>query len=129
MNWWILISGIFATLTTIGHFAVGGKQFLRPMLEAPFDPVAKKVMHCVFHYISTFLILSSIALLAVGTGVPRSEESTVLVQFIAANYAVFAIWQLALAATADIPKGIFKLFQWMFFVLISGFALVGTWSF
>lgn len=32
MNRLVLISGIFALLTTIGHFAVGTKQFLMPML-------------------------------------------------------------------------------------------------
>ena len=129
MNWLIIISGIFALLTTIGHFAVGSKEFLKPMLEATFDPVAKKVMHCVFHYISTFLIISTIALLAVGSGTIKPQGSAILVQFIAANYVVFAIWQIALASTSGIPKGIFKLFQWVFFILISGFAFVGASGF
>jgi magnesium-transporting ATPase (P-type) len=62
MNWYIIIAGLIGALTTIGHFAMGSKEFLRPMLEASFDPVPKKVMHCVFHYVSAYLILSSIAL-------------------------------------------------------------------
>jgi hypothetical protein len=99
------------------------------MLEATFDPIAKKVMHCVFHYISTFLIISTIALLAVGSGTIKPQGSAILVQFIAANYLVFAIWQIALASTSGIPKGIFKLFQWVFFILISGFAFVGASGF
>ena len=125
MNWLVFISGIFALLTTIGHFAVGSKQFLMPMLGAMFDPVAKKVMHCVFHYISAFLILSTMALLAVGTGMLH-QGGALLVQFIACNYIMFAIWQIVLASASGIPKGVLKLFQWVFFVLISVFALVGT---
>ncbi len=129
MNWLITISGIFALFTTVGHFAVGSKQFLKPMLEASFDPVAKKVMHCVFHYISTFLILSTITLLATGVGVVDIQHSAKVVQFIAINYAVFAIWQIILAITSGIPNGVFKLFQWVFFVIISGFALAGISGF
>jgi hypothetical protein len=126
MNWVITISGIFALLTTIGHFVVGSKEFLRPMLEATFEPAAKKVMHCVFHYISTFLVLTTIVLLAIGTGSIKVQGSTTLVQFIAVNYSVFAIWQLVLASTSGIPNGVFKLFQWVFFALIAGFAFAGA---
>jgi len=126
MNWLITISGIFALFTTIGHFTVGSKQFLKPMLDATFDPVARKVMHCVFHYVSVFLILSTLALLLVGTGAMEFPRSMILVQFIAANFALFAIWQIVLASTSGITNGVFKLFQWVFFVLISGFAFIGT---
>ena len=126
MNWLILISGIFALLTTIGHFAVGSKEFLKPMLEAEFDPVARKVMHCVFHYVSAFLILSTIALLCVGTGIMKLQGSTMLGQFIAANYVAFSIWQIVLASTSGIPKGISKLFQWIFFVIIALLAWLGS---
>lgn len=126
MNWLLIVSGIFALFTTIGHFLIGSKQFLRPMLDATFDPVAKKVMHCVFHYISTFLILSTIALLTIGTGTLNVQGSAYLVQFIAINYIVFAIWQLILASSSGITNWVLKLFQWVFFVLIAGFAFAGA---
>ena len=126
MNWLLIASGIFALFTTIGHFLIGSKQFLRPMLDATFDPVAKKVMHCVFHYISTFLILSTIALLTIGTGTLNVQGSAYLVQFIAINYIVFAIWQLILASSSGITNWVLKLFQWVFFVLIAGFAFAGA---
>ncbi len=51
MNWMITIAGFVGLFTTIGHFAVGSKSFLKPMLEASFDDIPKKVMHCVFHYV------------------------------------------------------------------------------
>ncbi len=126
MNWFIIVAGIFALFTTIGHFTIGSKQYLKPMLNATFDPIAKKVMHCVFHYVSAFLILSTVVLLVIGTGIHNTQGSTILVQFIAVNYALFAIWQIVLASISDIPNGVFKLFQWVFFILISGFALFGA---
>jgi hypothetical protein len=126
MNWYIVVAGSVALFSTIGHFAIGGKQFLRPMLESSFDPVARKVMHCVFHYISVFLILSTAALLAVGFGVQIGEGTTLLIRFISANFAAFALWQIGLASTAGIPNGVLKMFQWMFFVLIAVFGWIGA---
>ena len=41
MNILVFISGLFALFTVIGHFAVGIKSFLKPMLEANFDEVPK----------------------------------------------------------------------------------------
>ncbi len=126
MNWFITIAGLIGAFTTIGHFFIGSKEFLGPMLKAPIDPVPKKVMHCVFHYVSAFLILSTISLLGIGFGIIDGGGAALLVRFISINYAVFAVWQIALAATSQIPKGIFKLFQWIFFVLIAVFAWIGT---
>ena len=126
MNWLILIAGVFAAFTTIGHFLVGSKSFLKPMLNADFDEVAKKVMHCVFHYVSTYLILSSLALLIIGFGLKFDGGNLLLVRFIALNYAVFAVWQIIIALTSKIPNAMFKLFQWIFPVLIAVFAWLGA---
>ena len=126
MNWLILIAGVVCAMTTIGHFTVGSRDFLAPMLAAPIEPVPKKVMHSVFHYVSVFLILSSVFLLGIGSGLIRSEGASLLVRFIAVNYAGFAVWQLAIAATSGINNGIFKLFQWIFFVIIAVTAWLGS---
>jgi len=128
MNELIILSGIFALSTTLGHFTVGKKQFLLPMLEADFDLVAKKVMHSVFHYVSVFLILSSVLLLLTGMGAIQGGEAKLAVQFVALNYFAFAVWQLVIAIGSGIPKGPFKLFQWVFFILISTTALLGSTS-
>jgi hypothetical protein len=68
MNWMILISGLVAGFVNVGHFTVGSKDFLKPMLQADFDDVPKKVMHCVFHYVSVYVVLSFIVLIAIGLG-------------------------------------------------------------
>ena len=81
MNWLVTIAGLVSAFTTVGHFLIGIKQFLKPMLEASFDPVPKKTMHCVFHYVSAFQILSTAALLAVGFGLLTGEGTSMLVRF------------------------------------------------
>ena len=126
MDWYIIIAGLIAAATTVGHFAVGSKEFLKPMLGASFDPIPKKVMHCVFHYVSTYLILSTVTLLLIGSGIWSGIGTVAVISFIAVNYVIFAIWQIALAITSDIPNGIFKLFQWIFFVLIALFSFLGA---
>ena len=126
MNWFIIIAGLVAAFTTIGHFLIGTKEYLKPMLGASFDPVPKRVMHSVFHYVSAFQITSTLALLAIGFGLVTDAQPSLLVRFIALNYAIFAIWQIALAATSQIPRGVLKMFQWIFFVVIAVFAWIGA---
>ena len=126
MNWLVLVSGLFAAFTTVGHFAMGGKLYLRPMLDASFDEVAKKVMHSVFHYVSTDLVLSAIVLLAAGLGLDFGLDLTLVVKFIAVHYVICAIAQITIALTSKIPNGLFKMSQWTSFVLIALFAWFGA---
>ncbi len=126
MNWLLVVSGLLALLTTIGHFTVGSRMYLRPMLKSDFDPVARKVMHCVFHYVSVFLTLSAVVLLGAGLGLDMGEGTTLVVRFISINYAAFALWQIVLAATSGIQGGLFKMFQWIFFVLIAATGWMGA---
>ncbi len=125
MNWFIFIAGIIAAMTVVGHFTVGRKDFLMPLLDSSIDDVPKKVLHCVFHYISAFLVISTLALLAVGVGVKFKSGYTLLVDFIAIHYATFAVIQLVIALRSKIPKPAFKLFQWIFFSLTAIFAWLG----
>ena len=126
MNWFAFIAGLLGASTTAGHFLMGGKTYLKPVLDSSIDPVPKRVMQAVFHYVSTFLILSTIVILLVGVGVDLYDGSSFLLRFIAANYAVFAMWEIVLAITSDIEKGLAKMFHWVFFVLIAVFAFLGS---
>lgn len=125
MNLPIFLAGLGAGFITLGHFTVGSKQYLKPMLQAPFDEVAKKIIHCVFHYISSFLILSAIFLLLIGAGYNNNADSSWLVKFIAINFGMFAVVQIMIAATSGIKNAIFKLFQWTLFVFVAVFAWLG----
>ena len=122
----ILISGLAAGFVNLGHFTIGSKDFLKPMLQADLDDVPKKVMHCVFHYVSVYLILSFIVLMAIGLGFSFGTADKLLVKFIAINYFFFAITQIVIAAVSNIPKGMTKLFQWIFFLIIVIFAWIGA---
>ena len=126
MNWMILISGLAAGFVNFGHFTVGRKDFLKPMLQADFDDVPKKVMHCVFHYVSAYVVLSFIVLIAIGLGFSFGTADALLVKFIAVNYFFFAITQIVIAATSKIPNGVIKLFQWIFFMGVAIFAWIGA---
>lgn len=126
MNWLVLIAGFVSAFTVIGHFTMGTKEYLRPMLAADFDEVPKKVMHSVFHYVSVFLILATLALLATAFGYLDDISPSLLVRFIALNYFFFAIWQIVIATASDIDRGAFKLFQWVFFVIIAILAWLGS---
>ena len=126
MNWLVLISGLVAGFCTIGHFAIGSKQYLQPMMQATFDDVARKVMHCVFHYVSVYLVLSTIILLAVGIGYTFNSDTSLAVKFIAVNFALFAVSQLIVAATSKIQNAVFKMFQWIIFTVIAVTAWIGA---
>ncbi|CAB1071998.1 hypothetical protein JY97_02360 [Alkalispirochaeta odontotermitis] len=126
MNWPILIAGIGAVFITVGHFTAGSKMYLKPMLQASFDDVAKKVNHCVFHYVSVYLVVSAIFLLLIGSGYSNQVDNSWLVKFIAINYGLFAAVQIVIAATSGIQKAVFKMFQWTLFLFVAVFAWLGT---
>jgi hypothetical protein len=126
MNAPTFIAGLAAAFCALGHFTVGRKQYLKPMLAASFDDVAKRVNHCVFHYVSVFLVLSAAGLLLIGAGITFNIAADGLVKFIAVNYAVFAVTQIIIAATSGISNAIVKMFQWMIFVFIAVFAWIGA---
>ncbi|MBU2602889.1 MAG: hypothetical protein KKA32_12115 [Actinobacteria bacterium] len=85
MNWLLLVAAAVAAFTTVGHFVIGRKLYLLPMLAASFDEVARKVMHAVFHYVSVFLLLSTAALGAGAFGVSLGDGGDTLFRFIALN--------------------------------------------
>ncbi|GIU07781.1 MULTISPECIES: hypothetical protein [unclassified Shewanella] len=126
MNIYLLIAGLLAALTAIGHFSYGRRHFLLPMKAADFDPVAKAVMHCVFHYVSVFLLLSSLILFCCAFEAISTMQSFGILLFIALNFGLFAIWQLYISFMSDIESPFKRLFQWVFFVLVAGFTLIGT---
>lgn len=126
MNWLIFIAGLFTLVAIIGHFTMGAKSFLKPMMDASFDQVAKKVMHSAFHYVSVFLVLSGATLILVGFGYSFNLDSTLLIRFIALNYSLFAVTQIIIALTSGIPKSMTKLFQWVFWIVIAVLAWIGA---
>ena len=126
MNWMVFIAGLVGVFTTFGHFTMGVKQYLRPILEAQIDQVPKQVMRSAFHCVSVFLFLSTAALLAIGAGVFDEEGTQLLVRFIATNYALFAVGHIAITVTSQIRSEMFKTLMWAFFILIAILAWIGA---
>ena len=64
MNFFIFISALITFVAIIGHFTMGRKAYLKPVMDSDIEQVPKKVMQSVFHYMSVFLVLSLFILLA-----------------------------------------------------------------
>jgi hypothetical protein len=128
MDYFILTSGVVATLATIGHFAIGNKEFLKPVINSNAAEIPKKVMQSVYHYMSVFLVLTSVILLAfsLGENLIFENRSDVL-KMIGFSYAGFAVAQFIIAFTSSLKMGILKLFQWIFWALIAVFALLAAY--
>lgn len=128
MDYLVLTAGVLASLATIGHFAIGAKDFLKPVMASNIDEIPKKVMQSIFHYISVYLILTSLFLIAISTGECMLFENTSdIVKLIGFIYAGFAIVQFIIALSSNIKMGIFKLFQWIFWALIAVFSLLSVY--
>jgi len=127
MNFFILISAILSLSAVIGHFTMGRKDYLKPVLDSDIDIVPKKVMHSLFHYMSVFMVLSTIILLSGSShSCPLYDYVHNMIRFIGIVYAFFALTQFIIAATSGISGGVFKLFQWILWALISACAILGT---
>ena len=126
MNPPILLAGLGAGLIAAHHLTRGRKLYLAPMLRVPFDELAKKTLLGVYHYLSSFLILSASVLLAVGAGYDFNGRAVWLVKFISMNFALFTVVQVVIAATSGIPNAIKKMFQWILFAFVAVFAWVGV---
>ena len=127
MNIYAVIAGVIALFAFIGHLTIGKKLFLKPMLDADFDYLAKKVMQSVFHYVSIFQFLSAYMLIMPGIrGENCNIDPTPLFGFIGINYLIFAIGLVIIALRAKIS--LLKMFQWIFWILIATLSFMGAGS-
>jgi hypothetical protein len=127
MNYFIFISALISFVAVIGHFTMGRKEYLKPVLDSDIDIVPKKVMQSLFYYMSVFMVLSTIILLAGSHELcPLYDYVHNMIRFIAIVYAFFALTQFIIALTSGIPGGVLKMFQWLFWALIAASAIIGT---
>ena len=128
MNYYIFTAGVISMLATIGHFAIGTKDFLKPVLNSEIDDIPKNVMVSLFHYMSGFMVLTSVILLSISMGEPLIFQNTKdVVIMIGLFYGAFAVIQFAIALFSSITLGVVKLFQWIFWLLIAISALIGAY--
>lgn len=128
MNIYLLVAAVLASITCVGHFVIAKPQLLCSKLQADFDPTAITLMHCVFHYVSIFLVLSTLVLFACGLQwVPRMQTYA-LALFISLNFMLFAIWQIYIGYFAEAKSVRRVQFHWVFFIIISVFTLLGVFT-
>ncbi|MEK7382402.1 MAG: hypothetical protein AAB262_03860, partial [Elusimicrobiota bacterium] len=92
----ILVAGILATGIVIGHFTLGFRMYVVPMLGSYTPLVPRATMHGVFHHLSVFLCLAAAARPAIGLGKVDYQSNQLFVRFLGANYALFAVGPLAM---------------------------------
>ena len=130
MNIYFLIAGIISAFACIGHFTIGRRDFLIPILKSDAEEIPKKVMHSLFHYMSVFQIISTVVFLrAAFDSCCLFENANDAILIIAINYTGFAISQFLIAVTSKVPKGISKMFQWVFWAVIALLSFLGIYKF
>lgn len=123
MNFYILTSGIVASLATMGRFAIGAEDFLKPVMNSDIDEIPRKVMQSLFHYVSLYGADIRCIIGHCDGRKPIFENTNDVVL----SYAGFALVQFIIALISSIKMGAFKLFQWVFWTLISTFSLMGVY--
>jgi hypothetical protein len=127
MNTWLLVSGVFAAFMFVGHSTMGRREFFLPMLEASFDPVARRAMTFVWHMATVALLLPAAVLIYAGyTGMDATLRPLVI--FVGISFMLWGTTHLWLGLTSGIPDAMKKMFQWAFFLAVGGFALAGVYT-
>ena len=127
MNYLTLIAGIIALTAVIGHFTMGTKQYLKPVMKSDIDEIPKGVMKSLFHYMSTFMIITTCFLIWSSFGMcTLFEHTNEVALFIGIIYGGFAISQFIIAAISPVKMGVFKMFQWIFWAAIAVFSILGA---
>ena len=124
MNILILIAGLLSLFVVVGHFVFGINWYLKPMLKSEFEIIPKATMQAVFHYISVFLIFSSITLILIGLEEISLVENFLLVKFIGVNYLFFSFVQIYYSFKNKVKNPLISMFQWTMFLPIGILCLV-----
>lgn len=126
MNTLVLIAGIIASASALGHITIGSKLYLKSMLRAQFPPIPKYVMFSIFHYISAFQILSALTLIIIGAqGDSCAYDTKLVLAFIASNYTCNIIIIFVSIIKSRMTGAWLLMFQWMFWVTISALIILG----
>ncbi|WP_157601124.1 hypothetical protein [Persicobacter sp. CCB-QB2] len=120
MNFLLLIAAIVCSMACAGHFTIGNKDFLKPVLESQdVGIIPRKVMHSLFHYMSVWMLISAVLLWGFAFDyafVFRSTEDVTLL--IGICFLSFAMVQIPIAINSPIENGLLKMFQWIFWIII-----------
>ncbi|MDP7668236.1 MAG: hypothetical protein QF738_09285 [Rhodospirillales bacterium] len=125
INTYLVISGLIAAFVLVGHSTIGRKQFFLPMVEATFDPRAKRIMEFVWHMSTASLVFPPLVLLYAGFAGADGQAWKYLIAYLAVQYAAWGAAHLLIVTTSGLPGAMYKLFQWALFLAVGGFAWAG----
>ncbi len=127
MNYLILGASLVSLFAVIGHFVMGAKLYLKPIMNSNAESIPKYVMKSLFHYLSVFQILSTLFffLTTIHFNCVLFELSSVT-KFLGIIYLGFGISQLVVALNSPVKGGVFKMFQWIFWLVIGVLAIAGA---
>ena len=109
MNMFLVGCGLYAGFVSLIHIVIGGKDVLRPTLDADFDEVAKQTIHVCWHLVSINLVLFSAALLWMGCTHIIHEG---LIHFISAHLVLYSGAFVVIALHSHIKRALIQLPQW-----------------
>ena len=127
MNYLLLAAGIISSFAVIGHFTMGKKMYLNPILESNVEDIPKQIMRSLFHYASVFMVFTTIVILKSAFGkclLFADTQSGTL--FIGIIYGGMAFAQIIINLTSPVKAGLLKMFQWVFWTLIACFSIFGS---
>ncbi|MCH9808742.1 MAG: hypothetical protein K0U74_13515 [Alphaproteobacteria bacterium] len=120
LNPWLSAAGVAAAFAALIHFFAGGREIARPLLEAgDIAPIPKYTNYYCWHLVTIILIAMSAGFFYAAWD-PHSVGLSVTWTLVAA---AFAIWSLGLSMWKGLSP--LEMLQWVFFVPIVLFGLVG----
>jgi len=111
----LLLVGLVCLALVPVHVIGGGRDCLRPMLDATFDSIAKATLAVCWHAVTLYL-LGSGALLVWASLAGPTPETTMLVRLVATSFLAIAGLFMTAAIRWPIPGAWYKLGQWIAFL-------------
>lgn len=120
MNTWLIVASGFGVVVTLVHTFLGGREIVRPLLDAKdIQPVAKYVNYLCWH-ISTALLAAASAAFAYGA---MHTQERVLVMAFAGLCAIAAIAEIGIIIR--FRQSFIEMPQWILLGAMAGLAFFG----
>lgn len=127
MNYFTLAAGIVSLIAVFGHFTMGSKLYLKPVKNSDIDEIPIRVMESLFHYMSVFMIITTFCLLISAFNIDfLFNNINDVVLLIGILYGAYAIAQFIIALLSSVKMGVTKMFQWVFWLIISILSIIGV---
>ena len=110
MDWFLIVAGVLASVTTVIHIFVGGNGAAKPLLASSLAAETKYALYACWHFVSGFFVLSTIVLLLAGFG---SLEAPGMIVGVSSLWVLFGLVFLFISLWVNNIEGVFKLPQWV----------------